>query len=334
MSSVLSFIYKQGFFFENDSGSNLMKFRAKGFRVLRRLILRLGDPACEMNIWGHPMQMPFSHELPGCLARDRHYDQILKRVASHIRKSQGAVCGIDVGANIGDTIAATMADGKDRFLGIEPNPVFFPYLTQNLGGFPNVLLLKTLCSTKDGSDTYHITTARGTARFEKSGIVGQSIQTNRLDTIVTQFPEYSRCNFLKIDTDGHDFDVLRSARNLIAAAKPAILFECEVRNNPDYIGEVLEAIKFFAQTGYRHALIYDQCGELFGILRLNDTASFLRMLFYQLTGGRCNFDILVMQDSGDFLVKELEFFVSETAGKEPQKSAQNAASLIESELKA
>jgi FkbM family methyltransferase len=332
MSSVLSFIYKQGLALENTGV--LTKLRAKGFHVLRRIILRMADPPCEMNIWGHPMRIPFSHELPGSLARDRHYDQILQRISGFIRATQGAVCGIDVGANIGDTIAASIKDGKDRFLGIEPNPVFFQYLTRNLAGFPNVQLLKAVCSTADGSATYRITTARGTASFEKSGSEGQSVQIIRLDSIVTQFPEFSRCNFLKIDTDGHDFEVLRGARRLIVRAKPAILFECEMRNNPDYIGEVLEALGFFAANGYQHALIYDSRGELFGILELNDTAAFLRMLFYQVTGGRCNYDVLVMPNAEIFLQKELEFFVNAADGKASQMAAQNAARLMATQLKA
>ena len=330
MRSALSFIYKQGLAFENTGG--LTKLRAKGFRFLRKLLLRMADPCCKMEIWGRPMLMPFSHELPGCLARDRHYDQILKRVSGFIRDTQGTVCGIDVGANIGDTIAACIKDGKDRFLGIEPNPVFFQYLTRNLAVFPNVQLLNAVCSTADGFATYRIRTARGTASFEKAGSEGQSVQTNRLDTIVTQFPEFSRCNFLKIDTDGHDFEVLRSARRLIAGAKPAILFECELRNNPDYIGEVLEALRFFAANGYRRALVYDSCGELFGILELNDTAAFLRMLFYQVTGGRCNFDVLVMPDAEIFSRKELDFFVNAAGSDASRMAAQNAARLMAAQL--
>lgn len=278
------------------------------------------------------MWMPFSHELPGVLARDRHYDQAIRRVTDFIRATQGAVCGIDVGANIGDTLAASIKDGKDKFLGIEPNPVFFQCLTRNMAGFPNVQLLNAVCSTADAPITYRITTARGTASFEESGSEGLSIQTNRLDTIVTQFPEFNRCNFLKTDTDGHDFDVLRGAKRLIAGAKPAILFECETRNNQNYIEDVLEMIRFFETMGYRYALVYDNYGELFGILELNDTSSFLGMLFYQVTGGRCNFDVLVMQDAETFLQKELEFFVNAAASKASRMAAQNAARLMMAQL--
>lgn len=334
MSSIVSFIYRQGLVFENTAGAgSLKKLQSKGFRFLRKLILRVADPCCEMEIWGRSMWMPFSHELPGCLAMNRHYDQLLQRVADFIRASQGPVCGIDVGANIGDTIAAALKNEKDRFLGIEPTPVFFQCLTRNLAGFPNVRLLQAVCSASDGSANYRITTGRGTASLEESNSEGRSVQTSRLDTIVAQLPEYNRCNFLKIDTDGHDFEVLRGARQLIAEARPVILFECEIRGNPDYIQDMLEAVQFFATNGYRHALVYDHAGELFGVLDLNDTAPFVRMLFYQVTSGRCNFDVLVMRNAEAFLQKELEFFVNEASSKESQMAAQYAAGLVAMQLK-
>jgi FkbM family methyltransferase len=328
---ILSFIYKQGLSAKRDSGG-FIKLRAKCFRFLRRLILRVADPYCKIDVWGRSMWMPFSHELPGCLATEWHYDQILGRVADFIRASQGPVCSIDVGANIGDTIVALLKDGQDRFLAIEPNPVFFQCLTRNMAGVPNVQLLNSVCSAEDGFVTYNVSTTRGTARFEKADSSGQSFQTNQLDTIVTQFPGFARCNFLKIDTDGHDFDILRGARNLIAEAKPAILFECEMRDNPNYVEDAFEAMKFFAAAGYRYALVYDNDGELFSLLNLDSTAFFPQMLFYQLTGHKCNFDVLVMQDAEIFIQKELEFFVNAVSSKESRTAAQNAAKLMMAQL--
>lgn len=333
MSRALSFIYTKGLTFESHGGGGLTQFQAKGFRVLRRLILRAADPLCQMEIWGRPMWLPFSHELPGCLARDRHYDQVLKRVTGFIRSTQGAVCGIDVGANIGDTIAAARQDAQDQFLGIEPNPIFFECLTRNFAGVPNVQLVSALCSTTEGSANYRVTTARGTASFEATAAAGLSVPTSRLDTLVEQRPSFGRCNFLKVDTDGYDFMVLRSARKLIGQARPAILFECEMRQNPDYIAEVLDAIQFLRETGYGHALIYDSRGELFGIMPLADTVAWLRMLFYQLTSGRCNFDVLVLPNAEPFIQQELEFFINAAPSQEAKAAAQSAARWMAAELK-
>ncbi len=332
MNSILSFIYEQSIKDKAGSGA-LVSLMAKCFRLLRRLILGMGDPLCKMNIWGRTMWMPFSHELPGCLATERHYDDVLKRAADFIRAKHGAICGIDVGANIGDTIAATIKAGQDRFLGVEPNPVFYKCLERNVADIPNVQVLKAACSTHDGAKNYSVTTARGTATMQESGSEGLLVQTNRLDTIIASRPEFRNCNFLKTDTDGHDFDVLLGAQDLIRTMKPAVLFECEMRGNPEFIGNFLSILQFFETLDYRYAFIYDSCGELFGVLPLQDTAAFARMLFYQVTSGKINYDVLLVQDSEAFLERELQFFITETRESSSRKVAEQSAALMTQHLK-
>ena len=92
--------------------------------------------------------MPFSHERPLHLCAPGYYDQLMGRVADFVRLRKGRICGIDVGANIGDTIAACRVRNEDQFLAIEPSPVFFEYLNRNLADFPNVRQLKVGCAAQ------------------------------------------------------------------------------------------------------------------------------------------------------------------------------------------
>jgi hypothetical protein len=57
------------------------------------------------------------------------------------------------------------------------------------------------------------------------------------------------------------------------------------------------------------------------------------MLFYQVTGGRCNFDVLVMPDAEIFSRKELDFFVKAAGSDASRMAAQNAARLMAAQLK-
>lgn len=333
MSNVLSFIYRQGLDTNSERGSWL-KLKGKFFRILRQSLLRAGDPACQMDVWGRAMWMPFSHELPGCLARQWHYDQVLQRAADHIRRTRGPVCGIDVGANIGDTIAAARKDASDRFLGIEPNPIFFRYLTRNLGSEPNVQLLNSVCAARDEVAKYRVTTARGTSCFEPASSGSTAFQTRTLDTIVEQNPNFSGCNFLKIDTDGHDFEVLRGARKTIARTKPVVLFECEARGSATYVEDVSDTLTFFSGLGYGLALVYDNDGELFGVLDLATPNGFAQNLFYQLTSHKCNFDVLLLTDAPAFLRQELDFFANQLADTDARSVAHTAANLILAQIRA
>jgi hypothetical protein len=308
--SILSFIYRKCLL-PADNRRLLPKLRAKVFRLIRQFILRFSDPPCRMEIWGCQLWMPFSHERPAHLCAPGYYDQLMGRVAGFIRLRKGRICGIDVGANIGDTIAACQIRNEDQFLAIEPNPVFFEYLNRNLAGFPSVRQLKVGCASSDSPPK------------EASGM-----EIRRVDTLVEQFPEFRDCNLLKIDTDGYDFEVLRGARGLIARVKPVVLFECQMWNNGDYVKDVLEIFQLFAAAGYSHALVYDNLGYLCGPLDLKNPQEMPQALFYELSSARCYFDVLVMPEVGVFLQQEFEFYLNGIRDPRWRTAAENAARMV------
>ncbi len=48
--------------------------------------------------------------------------------------------------------------------------------------------------------------------------------TITLDALVEKYKDFSQANFLKIDTDGYDYKVIRGARNLLVLGKQAVPF--------------------------------------------------------------------------------------------------------------
>ncbi len=305
--SILSFIYRKSLL-PADNHRMLPKLRAKIFRLIRRFILRFSDPPCRMEIWERQLWMPFSHERPAHLCAPGYYDQLMGRVADFIRLRKGRICGIDVGANIGDTIAACRVRKEDQFLAVEPSPVFFEYLNRNLVDFSNVRQLKVGCAARDSSPNE-----------------GSGMEVRRVDTLVEQFPEFRDCNLLKVDTDGYDFEVLRGAQKLIAQAKPVVLFECQMWNNADYLKDVLETFQLFAAAGYSHALVYDNLGYLCGPLDLKNPQGIPPALFYELSSARCYFDVLIMPEVGLFLQQEFEFFLKGIRDPRWHTAAEQAA---------
>lgn len=326
-----SFIYRQSLASLADKTWSV-RLRAGCFRLLRKAVLRVADPTCRMDIRGRPLWMPLSHQLPFYVGPGDNYDKLLGRISDFIRATEGSVRGIDVGANIGDTITACANGDQDRFLAIEPNPVFFEHLKKNLARLPASRLLQAVCTSADRTTTYNISTVRGTAQFEESSAHGTALETKCLDTILEHFAEFKKCNFVKVDTDGYDFEVIRGARKMIASARPAVLFECDVFGNPNYFEDTLQALRFFGETGYRHALVYDHTGFLFSQISLSNTLDFPQALFYQLTSQRCYFDILVLRDAGEFLRQELDYFTNSTANPERRQAAAQAAKKILEQL--
>jgi FkbM family methyltransferase len=293
--------------------------------LLRRLLLLLGDRPYYANIHGREILLPVSHKLPIYIANYPYYDKLPMRLADHLRKRHGFLSMIDIGANVGDTILACVSDETDKFLGVELNPGFIWYLEQNCKGIRNFTLVRALCSSRDASGVIvQIDTSNGTsqARNTSSGI---AVQEKKLDTILAENPHMNNFNFLKIDTDGGDFDVIFGAQESIRAAKPAILFECDHFNNPNYVLDYSKIMELLRDVGYEIVIAYDNLGYLLDVFKVENYTDFKFALFHQLISDFGYFDLLILTSSdGEFLEKELSFFssgASEDAKKNAMKDA-------------
>ena len=283
----------------------------RGFWSLPRkaLIKLLGDPTCTMMVHGHPLQMPLSHLLPIYLQDHRFYDRLPGRISQYILRKTGQVTLIDVGANIGDTVAAFYTGPKDRFLAIEPDPNFRKFLVANWSNNPNVTIISDLCSSESLQGTYRIEEKNGTAALVPSSD-GLAMRSRTLDDILQEQTFAQQANILKVDTDGHDFKVLAGARRWIAEKQPAVLFECAPFGNPAYIDTVCNALNVFEQAGYSHCILYSNLGELFGKFFLGELSPIKNLLFHQVLSDSIYYDVLLLKDPelDEFLSSELEYF--------------------------
>jgi hypothetical protein len=119
-------------------------------------------------------------------------------------------------------------------------------------------------------------------------------------------------NVIKIDTDGHDFEVIKGAKRTIAEKLPAVLFECDVFENTNFVEDCLDTLHFFKECGYNYFIVYDNFGALIGRFPLSNLSSFKNLLFYKLISSTFYyFDILVMidDDLNEFYRMEIDYFI-------------------------
>lgn len=185
-----------------------------------------------------------------------------------------------------------------------------------------------LCSSSSSEGRFEIREKRGTAVIAQTEH-GQNLQKQPLDAIVAAHPAIGSVNVLKIDTDGHDFEVIRSAAGVIAQHRPAVLFECDPADNPSYVADCTAAIALFRELGYQHFLLYDNLGHLLGKYSLVQPEAFYQLLFYQLTSPLCYFDILVMKEEvlAPFHRQEIAYFAQATTNPALQRSVTAATTL-------
>jgi len=278
--------------------------------LVRRLLIRLGDPPYMAEIRGKRLILPVSHKLPIYVVDYPLYDTLPTRIADYLRDRDRKVTMVDVGANIGDTIlACSRGSSEDRFLGVEANPEFVPYLKKNTSGIEGFFLVEAFCHSGDEEQVHvRIESVGGTARIleDKNGL---PITKKTLDEILAEREEFRNFNFLKLDTDGSDFDILKGGQKSINASLPIILVECDVFGNVNYVDDVLNTIDILAKSGYSTVMAYDNFGNYFCTFSAHEPSSFLDAIAYQVISEFGYFDLLFLceKDEG-FIQYEKEFF--------------------------
>jgi FkbM family methyltransferase len=148
---------------------------------------------------------------------------------------------VDVGANIGYYLLMFERGigPSGKMVSIEPSPENLPELKENIRSnrFGNVELHENAVGSSDG---------RIGLRSEiNSGIVQEeegcySVEMKRLDSIIKE-----RVDFLKIDVEGYEGEVLRGAWEVIARDRPVLFLELHpqiVRRYGDRISVILEEL--------------------------------------------------------------------------------------------
>jgi FkbM family methyltransferase len=146
----------------------------------------------------------------------------------------GSHC-IDVGANVGPvTLALARRVGPTgRVLAIEPGPPYVARLRRNLQANPRlrdrVVVLQAGISDTKGSllwrpDPLHPFNA-GLSQVHGTSVPGEVlVSVTTLDAAVAQ-QRWDRVDFIKIDVEGMELEVLRGARGTLESLRPVVLFE-------------------------------------------------------------------------------------------------------------
>ncbi len=290
-------------------------------RVRRLLVQTFNDPPCSLTIHGHILRLPLSHELPAYQKLLPLYDSLPERLGIYLHDKYGSLKCLDVGANIGDTIAALYKCEHDQFLAIEPDPKFNFYLRENWGK-PNIKIYDLVCAASSGTKNYEVVEKFGTASFRQN-TRGMEFKTTTIDELLNKNPEFANPHLIKIDTDGQDFAIISGAQQTLIG-QPTVLFECDVFGNTHYVEDCLETLELFRASGYRSMLVYDKFGYPLGRYELQNLIRFKDLLFYQLTKKFIYYDILLMKEDDLFAFYENErsFFLNALPDQRLRSSAE------------
>ena len=162
------------------------------------------------------------------LTKNLKYDRLTKEIIKkYIQKSHNC---IDVGCHKGEILSLLIKYAPDgKHFAFEP----IPYLYQNLKAMfkGKATILPYALSNNNGKTKFQLVKnapAYSGIRKRKYEIQNPEIEEIIVEKRTLDFIIHVNeiINFIKIDVEGGEFDVLKGAENLLKKHKPIILFEC------------------------------------------------------------------------------------------------------------
>lgn len=231
----------------------------------------------------------------------------LGRLSVCIAKKYPSLTVIDIGANVGDTIAIIKSAIELPVIGIEGDDIAYRFLERNTAQFQNITLIKEFLGEK--KETMHVS-------LEKSGwnttIVpseqsGQVVTLKTLDEVLEEHHLFSSTlKLLKIDTEGFDTIIIRGANGLLEKQKPVVYFEYN-RSNMDAIKEDgLSTLFSLEKSGYHSVIFFDNKGRyvLTADIKDHDLIRQLHNYSDEKKSGIAYYDICLFHESDNDIAKQ------------------------------
>jgi len=227
-------------------------------RRLIKNISKVYNPLVTINIGNQSIKLPLSHDLRDIIKLYPEYNFNLARIVKYVNEQIPGVSVIDIGANIGDSVAFIKNYSDVPILCIDGDEKYMGILAENTAKYKNVFSCKTLVGAETKEVNLKLKSEKGTAYIEEGG---EAVEMRSLENILEDFPDFRKSKIIKSDTDGFDTIILRSCGNYLNNVKPILFFEFDphlIRKNND---DAFEFIGFLENHGYRYFIFYTNIGD-------------------------------------------------------------------------
>lgn len=247
---------------------------------------------------GFSIDLPSYHLLPEHQKEHPKYDRFLPHLVKFVNDADTVV---DVGANVGDTLAGMIEKNPSAsFICIEPDDCFYRHLEANVKKIKktipglNVRAFKALVGKNISNVS--LVGEGGTKRAVLNEVGG--VKSLPLDEIIKDDAGV-RIRLLKSDVDGFDFDVIDSSMSVVEKHKSIVFFECQFDFEYQKEGYV-RTLRSMEEVGYCDWTVFDNFGEV--VVRTGSVDVVLQLMNYvwkQNTGKTTRtinyYDILAVQ---------------------------------------
>lgn len=251
------------------------------------------------------LSMPGSHALPHYLKTNPEYSANFPRLTKVVKDFYSDLSIIDIGANIGDTVALVRSTIECPILCIEPNETYYKFLVQNTTQFNDVTLFQVTLDETPQIIKGVLKSSEGSAKIEKDNVFSNNITTTTLDTLLKEHSEFSQAKLLKIDTDGYDLKIIRGAKEYLTKKQPILFFEFDRYLLAQCNDAGLPTIQLLKNIGYNTIMFYDNRGRFLLSTTLEQT-SLIEQLYnytYKKEGSFPYYDVCLFHTKDEELAQ-------------------------------
>lgn len=227
----------------------------------RQLLRKIYDPLIDYKIGNNVIRMPFSHNLGIYQKFYPQYAFNLSRISMYIKEKYKNLTIIDIGANVGDTVAIFRNQIDSPILAVEGNEYFFSILQKNVEQFKDIVLVQCLIGDQSREIRATLADNSGTACLEINQQSKEILKIRRLTDILEENLKFQSSKLVKIDTDGFDGKIIRGAIDWIGKIKPILFFEYDPFSLNKNSDDGLSLFDPLALAGYNSFLVYNNVGE-------------------------------------------------------------------------
>ncbi|MDD5580248.1 MAG: FkbM family methyltransferase [Methylobacter sp.] len=293
-------------------------------QLLKTLLVRtLNDPLVVYSLDGSDILLPLSHNLPLIRKAYPHYSINVARIAEVLKIKYPDMSLIDIGANVGDTVAILRHRAHFPIICIDGDKNFFAILAKNAKNWSDVELVNSFVGDTTGNFSGRIKILGGTGHLVEDQHSNQELKIKKLSSILRENSRFSNAKMIKIDTDGFDCKILNSELALLKGLKPVLFFEYDPYFFNKFNDKAFQIFHNLREIGYQAMLIFENTGEYLIHLDLsNDLLLEDIHQFYSGWEGRKYCDICIFHEMDLDVFKqarlnEIEFFKRARSNENP-----------------
>jgi len=220
---------------------------------------------------GFNISLPHNHALPSIRKIYPLYSSNIARIAKSIFIKYPDMTIIDIGANIGDSVAIMRSLCQSPILCIEGCNEYIPFLKINSSQFNNIEIDENYIGDPNLASSYNVIVEKGSAHIINNSD-NALINICSFNQILQRHPAFQNAKFWKIDTDGYDTSIIKQGLAEIKGSYPIIHFEYDPYFL-DLSGNMnLDIFHVLRSYRYHYALFYENTGDFFAMIDIcNET---------------------------------------------------------------